>query len=253
MQKKLTVLFAFAIFVLLVGWAVTPVQAHTKFCNSKPEHKHCSEPLPDDGGSDKYSVDVEFRDRNCDSDMGNRDHFCSDSPNGAAPYEDGVADVTAGGDKFRFQLVLGSDKRTFFLDFSDGLDDDNVPDNCVSGCGGDVPVLNNGLTSGSGSENVFSTGEPPFSLLDMGVTVPNNLPRSLWINFRDTVGDDWELIFNPSECDSNLVEVTRINPTKWEFVSDGKIACLQVRVGGRGPTIPRGRYRVPFTLTVDQN
>ncbi len=28
MQKKLTVLFAFAIFVLLVGWAITPAQAH---------------------------------------------------------------------------------------------------------------------------------------------------------------------------------------------------------------------------------
>ncbi len=28
MQKKLTVLFAFAIFLLLVGWAVTPAQAH---------------------------------------------------------------------------------------------------------------------------------------------------------------------------------------------------------------------------------
>ncbi len=28
MQKKLTVLFAFAIFVLVVGWAITPVQAH---------------------------------------------------------------------------------------------------------------------------------------------------------------------------------------------------------------------------------
>jgi len=30
MQKKLTVLFTFAIFVLLVGWAVTPAQAHHK-------------------------------------------------------------------------------------------------------------------------------------------------------------------------------------------------------------------------------
>ncbi len=30
MQKKLTVLFAFAIFVLVLGWAITPVQAHCK-------------------------------------------------------------------------------------------------------------------------------------------------------------------------------------------------------------------------------
>ena len=30
MQRKLIVLFAFAIFVLVVGWAVTPAQAHCK-------------------------------------------------------------------------------------------------------------------------------------------------------------------------------------------------------------------------------
>ncbi len=38
MQKKLTVLFAFAIFVLVVGWAITPVQAH---CEPPHDHKKC--------------------------------------------------------------------------------------------------------------------------------------------------------------------------------------------------------------------
>ncbi len=42
MQKKLTILFAFAIFVLLVGWSITPAQAHIKFCESDLEHKHCT-------------------------------------------------------------------------------------------------------------------------------------------------------------------------------------------------------------------
>jgi len=42
MQNKLTVLFAFAIFVLVVGWAITPAQAHIKFCGTEPLHKHCT-------------------------------------------------------------------------------------------------------------------------------------------------------------------------------------------------------------------
>jgi len=53
MQKKLTVLFAFAIFVLVVGWTVTPVQAHVGpmgQCLHKDEfHKHCDDdPTPTD-------------------------------------------------------------------------------------------------------------------------------------------------------------------------------------------------------------
>jgi len=36
MQKKLTILFAFAIFVLVLGWAITPVQADPP----RPTHNH---------------------------------------------------------------------------------------------------------------------------------------------------------------------------------------------------------------------
>ena len=36
MQKKLTVLFAFAIFVLVLGWSITPAPAHCK--KSEPPH-----------------------------------------------------------------------------------------------------------------------------------------------------------------------------------------------------------------------
>jgi len=51
MQKKLTVLFAFAFFVLLVVWAVTPAQAHCKG-KHQPPHEHCNgEPPPDDDGN----------------------------------------------------------------------------------------------------------------------------------------------------------------------------------------------------------
>ena len=59
MQKKLTVLFAFAIFVLVVGWAVTPAQAH---CPKKDgavhsgNHPHCTKIGTEDG---EYSVAID--------------------------------------------------------------------------------------------------------------------------------------------------------------------------------------------------
>jgi len=50
MQKNLTVLFAFAIFVLVVGWAITPVSAHCK--PNGPHVAHCNgDPPSDDGGA----------------------------------------------------------------------------------------------------------------------------------------------------------------------------------------------------------
>jgi len=44
MQKKLTVLFAFAIFVLVMGWAITPAQAHDCSRHDDKTHKHCDPP-----------------------------------------------------------------------------------------------------------------------------------------------------------------------------------------------------------------
>ena len=55
MQKKLTVLFAFAFFVLLVGWAVTPVQAHDCDNHNRTDHAlatpHCPIPIPNQSSS----------------------------------------------------------------------------------------------------------------------------------------------------------------------------------------------------------
>jgi len=95
MQKKLTVLFAFAIFVLLVGWAVTPVQAHPgtpKDCPHKDtNHQHCTpQDDPVDGSDEPIPVQVTFRD-------GPGDTITSDCAivNGTCPYIDGVAGVGA--------------------------------------------------------------------------------------------------------------------------------------------------------------
>ena len=61
MQKKLTVLFAFAIFVLVVGWAITPAQAH---CSLNPTHDkghHKKNPCKEgeEGDIVRYNVTVE--------------------------------------------------------------------------------------------------------------------------------------------------------------------------------------------------
>ncbi len=245
MLKKLTILCGFAFFVLLVGWAIMPVQAAPPgSCTPWPS---CKTGGSDDGG-DKYTAKVTFDDSGCG--------FCSDN---GTPYVDGGDDlVAAGGDKFRFALTLqeGS-SRSFFLDFSGNCQ--TPPNPC-----GAPPLLKDGmgleyvgLTSG-GHENVFSTGHLPegggFSLLDMVKGVP--LDRNLSISFRDANTDSWVLSFNPDVCTSDWVIVTRTSATTWEFVPDtenGAIACLERRKNGTsGPLILQGTYDVPFKFTVER-
>jgi len=135
MQKKLTVLFAFAIFVLVLGWAITPVQAHCKK-NHQGEHIHCTQVDPDFGLRKKpvpltATFDVVAED-NLQSDVANE------------PYvhkEDGMK-VTAGGAlPFRIQvgfLGTGKDPRELDIDVScnvvpvgnDGDGDPIIIDKC---------------------------------------------------------------------------------------------------------------------------
>ena len=53
MQKKLTVLFAFAIFVLVVGWAITPAQADPP----RPNHNHGG---GGNGNDETFFVDLDL-------------------------------------------------------------------------------------------------------------------------------------------------------------------------------------------------
>ena len=41
MPRKLTILFSFAVFVLVLGWAITPAQAHECVNHNRPDHPHC--------------------------------------------------------------------------------------------------------------------------------------------------------------------------------------------------------------------
>ena len=99
---------------------------------------------------------------------------------------------------------------------------------------------------------MFSVGEPGFSLLDMKWKPPIPQDRIVVIGFRDTENDSWSLNFNPNECESDLVTVTRMYEDTWEFVPGGdEIACLKRSKNGRsGPPILQGLYKVPFRFTV---
>lgn len=235
MLKK-SILLSMSIFFLLFVGSSDSYAEHKK----NPNAGHGGGGGGDDGG-DKYSVSVTFDDSTCGTDADPRDYFCSDG----GAYSDGVDNVAAGGDKFRLGLTLKTGTlRSFFLDFSD---------NCVASCDGAVPNFGGGakkgLTSGP-SQNMFSAGEPGFSLLDMQDGVPQ--PRYVIISFRDDNNDAWVLSFLPDVCaGSNLVTVTRTNDT-WDFVpAGGGIACLERRKNGKsGPQILQGLYRVPFQFTV---
>jgi len=104
MQKKLTVLFAFAIFVLVVGWAITPAQAHCKK-NHQGSHIHCTQDDPDFGLRKKpVPLTATF------DDVGG-DNLQSDESGTYVHKEDGMK-VTAGGAlPFRIQVgFLGTGK-----------------------------------------------------------------------------------------------------------------------------------------------
>ena len=255
MLKKSTLL-SVSIFVLLFiglsdyGYGCHKGEQHGKFTNCPPP-----DPEPS-GGTDKYSVSVEFADTECGTSMGNRDYFCSDDgfqDNGSQLYDDGDDNVSAVGDKFRLSLTLqAAGFRRFFLDFSDNCFDDTcgvIPVVPVLKCLGEECNTDKGLTSGT-TDNVFSIGEPPFSLLDMAPGASEE--RNLFISFRDNDGDGWGLSFSPDDCvDSDDVSVTRAGDT-WYFTPNGEgRACLtRAKNGKSGPPILQGLYKVPFGFLV---
>ena len=239
MLKKSTLLSVSIFFLLFIGLSDYGYGCH----GGKPPHGDCKGG-GGDGGSAQYSVKVIFDDFECDTTNVTRDHFCSDA---MGYYIDGIDDVNAGGDKFRFALGLktGTERR-FFLDFSDNS---QVCPECV----GDGPVLDGGdkgLNFGGGNGGVFSTADPGFSLLDMAD--PSSGDRNLTISFSDTLGDRWGLSFSPDQCaGSNPVTVTRFGDTWYFEPKDDGIACLKrpEKRGKSSPPIVQGLYKVPFGFT----
>lgn len=117
MQKKLTVLFAFAIFVLVLGWAITPVQAED--CKGK----HKKDPDCDGkggGGPEGTPLCVTFGDAPGDrvtSDGEMPEEYCNHVGS------TGLVTLSSNG-TFIFASSGKGATRRFGLDFTDCVTDD---------------------------------------------------------------------------------------------------------------------------------
>ena len=80
------------------------------------------------------------------------------------------------------------------------------------------------------------------------------------LEFLDAAGKGWNIQFDPEDCpmdtlDNPLstpvtVRKTSNNPDTWEFeATDGDVACLQLREGGKKHCTFHGLYTVPFKIT----
>jgi len=253
MQKKLTVLFAFAIFVLVVGWAITPVQAHCK--PNGPHVAHCNgDPPPEDGGAN-IRVKVDFRDASGDRLMSD----CHEVQ-GDCPYINKVDKVvtlirgTVGG-KGNFAMHTSKFAiRRLFLDFSDCASVDT--EECRP------PFLPGGVT---GQEHGFTPG--PANLYTSGVNlgemaegeeIKYNLRLSVNIDLNSIDGGIYTLFFYPSFAgcpDSSPLSVTRGMGTEadtWVIVAgQNAVTCLAENVGAADYAF-RGLYSMPFQMILQK-
>ncbi len=240
MQKKLTVLFAFAIFVLVVGWAITFTPALAKKGGN-------GKGGGGGGGGDTIRVMVTFRDFLA-SEAFSPDHLMSDCQMGNCPYIDKVVKVSTGigtSGNFFMKLTKGNQQaiRTLFLDFSDcaSFDDLGVPT-----CNPPFPT---GFTVGPA--NMFTSG---INLRDFTGT-RGDLRLRVPFDLTSIEGGLWSLFFDSSIMDcpgSSSIGVTRTNVDTWVIeAGQGAVACL-ARLAGGGELIFSGLYIMPFKITVQE-
>ncbi len=236
MQKKLTVLFAFAIFVLVVGMQTDGYACH----KGGNDPKGCGGTPPDDGGGNSR-VKVFFLDTPGDGLMSD----------GGGIYEDKVDKVSTGigstgQGKGNFAMHLSKFAiRKLFLDFSD--------DKCASPgeCFPPSPPFDGFTTGGT---NLYTSG---VNLIEMGENDPNgNLRLSVNIDLASIEGGIWTLFFYyPSfaACPgSTNIGVTRTGADTWVIVGgQNAVACLAQNVGAADYEFS-GLYRMPFQMIVQK-
>jgi hypothetical protein len=209
-----------------------------KDCDPPNPHPSCG----NDGGDDKVSrvfLEVDFRDKSCDSNDG--DKFCSDND---TPYKHDVDSVSASIDKFRLGLNVGMNgTRNFFLDLRDCIQEP-----CES------PLENDyGVTIGW---NVFAFHPDGAQYLEMSVS-DDPKPVNFHFDFFDDQDQNWRIMFNPGECPMdasgvNLADMATVTKTTdgWVFEAEADdVACLQLRMGGRKHYTFHGLYHLPFAFT----
>jgi len=183
MLNKLRILWAFAIFVLVVGWAITPAQAHDCSRHDDKTHKHClvvesEEAIP---------VQVTFRDAIGDSMQSDWADIvgCGQSN---CPYIDGVDGVGAtmpvprssgGATEFANRFIMTTLNNPFLrrlvINFGNAV-------NCETGLPEDEGACVNDATSIPAAPNPV---ECPFPVIQRGDENVCRAPAPAVLNLRD--------------------------------------------------------------------
>ena len=243
MQKNLTVLFAFAIFVLIVGWAITPVQAH---CSDDPTHnaKHKNDPCIPDGGGGKggggsVELDGLFRDA-----VNPPDRIQSDTEEGFT-HDHNPYDVVV--DKHRFNIVIGSANRKLILDFTDCFD----------------PVTGDPICTEQHNPPAFSLlGLNPVMMathvtedVDL-VQLDGTEPVNLEIWFEDDDGRAWRFIFQThinacpeGDGSTEPIDIRRVDANTWVIEADLQVGCLLHQEEKPKRLSFQGLYNMRFQIT----
>ncbi len=245
-----TSLFVFAVSALVLGWSITPAQAH---CMAPHSHKNCNgDPPPDDEGGGTIPVMVTFDD-------GNRDAVGEDGlmSDGMGDYIDKVERVSVGigstgGLNGQLAMHLGVRGkqpaiRQLFLDFSDC----RSPPNCSSPSLPDADGVfgqENGFTHGG--VNLYTSGVNLKDVVDDGTSRPLNMSVGMDLNIMDQ--GIWRLFFyytSFADCPGGTtIGVTRTSADTWEIEAGTyAVACLAQQVGAQG-YIFKGLYSMPFLM-----
>jgi len=263
MQKKLTAFFAFAIFVLLVGWAITPAQAH---CNGVMEHEDKHKNCPDSGGGGGGGT-VPL----CVTLTGGKV-----TPDGSEPYCHGeeveadpsvsgffvIAHIANGTGNFVFNASNSDPQvRSIDLDFSACVPDTVLPGNEAL-C--DTREDDFGLFVNDTSF-LFATRD--FDIRSLGTSDMDNTDSvGLFLRFNVNKQDKTfeQINFRDADgCKGDPVRVERLSEGCWTVESiapdlgadpvvEGDEACL-LKTTGRGrnaPIVVQGKYHMPFFMTL---
>ncbi len=261
MQKNLTILFTFAIFVLVLGWAITFTSALAK---GRPEPKTKGTPLC-----------VTFRDDDGDrvtsNDMSVINPYCNHVGS------TGLVTLSPNGD-FIFASTGGKEAtRRFGLDFTDAcvdseedLDDDGTLD-CTARELDFGPVVDPAdlawfnINSDSHIDltdiDDFPVGTDPMKWRTVGLNIRFTLEGdekiTRTINF-DPKNESWACPAGPDNGD----QVTVMRPTEgcWMLFSlatqEGCLTASNSHAGGSGKKTvsvePQGRYHMPFLMTLQK-
>ena len=242
MQKKLTILWAFAFFVLLVSWAIKPAQAHHRDGHSRG------------GGGGGIPLCVTISDASTDnvtSDGNGKlvlngkaspNTYCHDEQ-AVDPSSFYVIAGSGGGTGDFVFAASNSSVRSIDLNFSDCVPDTVLPGN------EDLCAVRDDVFDTSFS---FANRDFDIRSLDPGVSGLADLFLRFNVNKQDKTFE--QINFRIADgCPGNPVTVTRLDNGCWtvESTADDEACLFKKTARGRNAPIElQGKYHMPFFMTL---